>query len=126
RSPPRGLEIDDQFEVGRLLDRNVGWLDATQHLDGRSRRLAEDAGQANAISYEAAFFRHFSPLVNGRKPQRGGTSMTRRRLPYNSGDNNTLIAAAPDVLISFLAGTMSSGVRMVTTANSTPCARAAS
>jgi len=68
----RGLEIDDQLEIGRLLDRNVGWLDATKRFDNHPRRLAEDAGQASAISYQAAFFRYFRPFVDSREPQRGG------------------------------------------------------
>jgi hypothetical protein len=37
----RGLEIDDQLEVGRLPDRNVGWLDATKRFDNHPRCLAE-------------------------------------------------------------------------------------
>src|ERR1700682_2782150 len=66
------LEIDDELEIGRLLDRNVGRLDATQHFDDHPRRLAEDARQASAICYQATFFRHFGPLVYGREPQLGG------------------------------------------------------
>src|SRR5450631_3174196 len=66
------LEIDDELEIGRLLDRNVGRLDATQHFDDHPRRLAEDARQASAICYQATFFRHFGPFVYGREPQLGG------------------------------------------------------
>jgi hypothetical protein len=43
--------FDDQLEVGRLLDRNVGWLDATKSFDDHRRRLTEEAGQASAIFY---------------------------------------------------------------------------
>jgi hypothetical protein len=66
------LEIDDELEIGRLLDRNVGRLDAPQRFDDHPRRLAEDARQASAISYQATFFCHFGPFVYGREPQLGG------------------------------------------------------
>jgi hypothetical protein len=47
-------------------------------------------------------------------------------LTNNSDDDSTLIAAAPDALISFVAGAMSSDVRMVKIAISMPRAPAAS
>src|SRR5450631_2146802 len=120
------LEIDDELEIGRLLDRNVGRLDAPQRFDDHPRRLAEDTRQASAISYQATFFRHFGPLVYGREPQLGGAFENEAAVGDQQPRCRTLIAAAPDILISFIACSMSSGVRTVKMASSMPRARSAS
>jgi hypothetical protein len=40
-----GLEIDDQLECRRLLDRQIGWLGAAEDLSGVNAGLATDASE---------------------------------------------------------------------------------
>ena len=45
-----GLEIDHQFEPGRLLDRKIGRLSAAQHLGDQPRPLTENLREARAVA----------------------------------------------------------------------------
>jgi hypothetical protein len=66
-----GLQIDHKLELGRLLDGKVGRFRALQQLDEQPRDyLPINLSETRAISEEAAFFRSFGPLVNGRKAKR--------------------------------------------------------
>ena len=51
--------------VGCSIGMSAG-LTPRNSFDDHPRRLTKDAGQASAISYEATFFRHFRPFVDGR------------------------------------------------------------
>src|SRR5215472_12198419 len=66
----RGLEIDDQFECGRLLDRKIGRLGATQHFGDHVRPLTIDLSETWPITYKTTLFRHVWPLVDCRQAQR--------------------------------------------------------
>src|SRR5207302_9257716 len=45
-----GLEIDDQLERGRLLDRQIGRLGAVQDLSGVNSSLAPSIGKTRPIA----------------------------------------------------------------------------
>jgi hypothetical protein len=45
-----GLEIDDQLEGGRLLDRQIGWLLAPEDPSGVNAELAPRIGEARSIA----------------------------------------------------------------------------
>jgi hypothetical protein len=67
------FEIDDQLELCRLLDRNVGRLGATQNFDNQSCPLAVQFGEARSIGHQPTIFGHIRPLVDRRQAQRSGT-----------------------------------------------------
>src|SRR5262249_61914514 len=48
----RGLEIDHQFELCRLLDRQVAWLRALQNLVDVHSGTAKEIGKARPIRQE--------------------------------------------------------------------------
>src|SRR5580704_10305163 len=49
-----GLEIDDELECRRLLDRQISGLRALQYLSGINSELMIDRGQAGSIAHQAA------------------------------------------------------------------------
>src|SRR5438128_12216672 len=49
-----GLEIDDQLEPGRLLDREIGGLGALEDPSGVSAELAKGGREARSIADQAA------------------------------------------------------------------------
>src|SRR5258706_1082270 len=59
----RGLEIDDQLEPGRLLDRKVGWLGALEDPSGVDADLAIGSRDARSIADQAAELGELTPLV---------------------------------------------------------------
>src|SRR5262249_58869951 len=64
-----GRQIDHEIEFGRLLDRDIGWLGATQHLDDYPRSLTIDFSETRTVTREATLFRHVRPLIDCRQPQ---------------------------------------------------------
>src|SRR6516165_8486585 len=66
----RGLKIDDQLKRGRLLDRKIGRLGASQHLDDHLRPLTVGLNETWPITCETTLFRHVWPLVDCRQAQR--------------------------------------------------------
>src|SRR6516164_9671805 len=66
----RCFKIDYQFERGRLLNRKIGRLGATQHLDDDPRSLTIDFSETRTVTREATSFRHVRPLIDCRQPQR--------------------------------------------------------
>jgi hypothetical protein len=52
-----GLEVDDELEFGRLLDRQVGRRGSGEHLGKLARPLPKDFGKARAIADQPALFR---------------------------------------------------------------------
>ncbi len=61
-----GLEIDDQLECRRLLDRQIGGLGALEDPSGVNADLAIDAGEARSIADQAAGRGEFAPLIDRR------------------------------------------------------------
>jgi len=47
---PRGLEIDDQLEVRRLLDRYIGTLGSAQNFSRQSCPLSQELGEPRTIA----------------------------------------------------------------------------
>src|SRR6266540_121400 len=63
----RRLEIDNQLEMGRLLDWNVGRLGAAQYFNDHPRPLPVELRESRTVARKTALFRHFRPLVYGRQ-----------------------------------------------------------
>src|SRR6516165_1247139 len=67
---PSGLKINDKLEPGRLLDRQIGRLDAAQQLgELPAHDVSVQLNDQRSVSDEAALLRHFRPLVNGWQTQ---------------------------------------------------------
>src|SRR4029077_14900 len=49
-----GLEVDHQFELARLLDRQIGWFLAFENAPGVDANLVVRIAEAAAIAYQAA------------------------------------------------------------------------
>jgi len=62
----RGLEIDYQLELGRLLDRQIGGLGACENPAGIGPSLAPYAGEARSIADQAAGLDAFPQLIDRR------------------------------------------------------------
>src|SRR5437667_1696388 len=56
-----GLEIDDQLEFRRLLDRQIGWLGALEDLPRVNALLAIGGRQARSVAEQAAGDREVAP-----------------------------------------------------------------
>ena len=66
-----GLEVDYQFKLGRLLDRDIGRLGAAQELDELpGHLLSKHLDDARAVGDKTPFLRLFRKLINGRQAQR--------------------------------------------------------
>ena len=61
-----GLEVDDQLELGRLLDRQIGRLGALEDLSGVNADLAIGSREARSIADQAAGRGEFAPLIDRR------------------------------------------------------------
>src|SRR6266436_2590068 len=61
-----GVEIDDQLEGRRLLDRQIGRLGALENLSGVNAELAVDGREAGSIADQAAGLGELTPLVDRR------------------------------------------------------------
>src|SRR6516225_10035065 len=62
----RGLEIDDQLEGRRLLDRQIGRLGALQNLSGVNANQAKGSYEVQSIADQAASFDELARLVDRR------------------------------------------------------------
>src|SRR6516225_8092212 len=60
----RCLEVNDQLETGRLLDRQIGGLLALEDPAGISAGLAPDINVVNSITDQAASCREVAPHVD--------------------------------------------------------------
>src|SRR6266567_4421585 len=49
-----GLEVDDQLELNRLLDRQIGWFDALQHTIDVGCCSAKEVDRIDAVGNQAA------------------------------------------------------------------------
>jgi hypothetical protein len=67
----RGLEIDDEFELGRLLDREVSRLGAPEDLIHKVGRVPEEVDEARAVGHQAPFVREFAKAIHGREAAAG-------------------------------------------------------
>ena len=64
----RGLEIDDELEPGRLVDRQIGGLLALEHARGVDADLAEGGRNVRAIADQPAGLDIFALGVARRQP----------------------------------------------------------
>ena len=65
-----GLQVDDKFEPGRLLDGNIGRLGALQHFNDYASALTVRFHEAGSIANESSVLRVFGPLVYRRQAKR--------------------------------------------------------
>src|SRR5712664_394815 len=61
-----GVEIDDQLEPSRLLDRQIGGLGALEDLSSVSADQANGSSEAGSIAEQAAGSRVFTRLIDRR------------------------------------------------------------
>src|ERR1700687_5499270 len=66
-----GLEVDDEFELGRLLDRQVGGLFALENPPNIDAGLAPGV-LAGAVTHQTAEVWVLTAIVNRRYPMTGG------------------------------------------------------
>src|SRR5262249_1489401 len=64
----RGLQIDDELELGRLLDREISGLDAFQDLVYVSVRATEQVGKLWRIAHKPPVLHIFSGKEYNREP----------------------------------------------------------
>ena len=62
-----GLEVDDQLEGRRLLDRQIGGLGAFEDLSRVSADQAKGGGEACSIADQAARSGEFAPRIEVRE-----------------------------------------------------------
>ena len=67
----RGLAIDDEFELGRLLDRKVGGLGALQDFVHESGSAPEKVDEARAVGHQAPLVRELAKAIHGREAAAG-------------------------------------------------------
>jgi hypothetical protein len=60
------LKIDDKFELGRLLDREIGRFSPLENAIHVNRRLPELIGEIHSIRDETAAFREDTDRVDSR------------------------------------------------------------
>src|ERR1700730_13003260 len=59
-----GLEVDDQLECRRLLDRQIGRLLPLEHSSGINAGLPNQAGDARSIADQAAARGQVAPRID--------------------------------------------------------------
>ena len=62
----RGLEIDDEFELGRLYNRKLRGAFPLQHASGIEADLVPCLCPAGAVAYQPTSFDELPPFVHGR------------------------------------------------------------
>ena len=60
----RGLEVDHELELGRLHDRQVGWLLALENTPGVEADLAIGVGDAGPVAHQTASHGELAPFVD--------------------------------------------------------------
>jgi len=67
----RSPQIDDKLEPRRLLDRQIGRLDAAQQLgELPAHDVSVQLNDQRSVADEAALLCHFRPLAHRGQPQR--------------------------------------------------------
>ena len=74
----RGLEIDDQFELGRLHDRQIGRLGAIENPADIDADLAKRVGKSGAVADQAAGNDIFALRIDRRNACRAASATNRR------------------------------------------------
>ena len=74
----RGLEIDDEFELRWLLDREFGWLGALEDLPGVDSDLTPDRSDIGSIADQAPCADEFLQLIC----RRNGVTCRQRYDPF--------------------------------------------
>src|SRR5438067_8632340 len=62
----RGLQVNNQLECRRLLDRQIGWLGATEDLSDVNPKLAIDERDARPIADQASSVDELAPFIDCR------------------------------------------------------------
>jgi len=113
----RGLEIDHQFEFGRLFDRQIGGIGTSQKLDQPSGRyISGELDDARAIGGEPSLVGGFRPLVCW-KAQCGRLFEDKPTLGKQSGDASTFTASTLEIRAALIASIISSGLLIRCTAS---------
>jgi hypothetical protein len=60
-------KIHDQFELGRLFDRELSRFCSAQNFYSLPCQLPENFSEARTVSKQSAFLRCLRPLIDGRK-----------------------------------------------------------
>ena len=66
-----GLEVDDQLDFGRLLDRQIGGLLALENPAGVDAGLAIGIGNARSVAHQAAGRGELAHMGRSRAPHGG-------------------------------------------------------
>ena len=90
-----GLEIDRQFEMGRLLERQVGRTVAAQDLVDQHGGALEIVADDRTMGEKPTRFSVIAQRIDRGQPERSASAMTRRRSPKNNGESCTTIARSP-------------------------------
>ena len=67
----RGLTIDDEFELGRLLDREIGRFGALEDLVHVGGGAPKEVGKARAVGHQAPVVRELAKAIHGREAAAG-------------------------------------------------------
>src|SRR5262247_979890 len=59
-----GLEVDDEFELRRLLDRQITWLRAFEDFVDERRTVVKHLGNVRPVAYQPAFLSKFDEGAN--------------------------------------------------------------
>src|SRR5215208_1376279 len=78
-----GLQVDHQFELGRLLDRQIGRLGALEDLSDVNAGLAENSREARSIADQSA---RLSELTRDIDRRDGMARGQRRQSHYPAGE----------------------------------------
>ena len=80
-----GVEIDDQLECGRLLDRQIGRLGALEDLPGVGADLAVNACDTGPVADQPAGGNEAAPLIDCRDRRLDVNAMSCSRRAMKNG-----------------------------------------
>ncbi len=67
----RGLAIDDEFELRRLLDREISRFGALKNLVHVRSGAPEEVGETRAVGHQTPIVREFAKAIHGREAAAG-------------------------------------------------------
>src|SRR5262249_55618188 len=65
---PCRLPIDDEFEFGRLQDRQVSWLCTLENLTGVESDLTKTVSDVRSVAHQSAHFDNVTSRISCRNP----------------------------------------------------------
>src|SRR3954454_20898148 len=65
---PSSPAIDDELELGRLLDRQIGRLAPLEYLVGINREPAVNVREARPVEHQSTSFHELAPATDCRQP----------------------------------------------------------